>query len=600
MSQSPPNYMDGVPVKISERFRPPPKITLPQSVTNRLTQLNSGGASRTSHCYDFKLEETVLKRITEWRGLKEKERYERSERVRLKEQELTRLVEEEQKRKLNQISYPNTDDLSSASEDGDDEPSEENDDSVPSGSSEEQSRRIGTSEVVSETGPKHGSIIMYDKILLPTVLPEIPVSNTSTSGKLITDMNTTVNNIPNSTSVLNNNNNGYNKINYSDFENDTSSPFDNMELKTINDLDILAQVLNLNVSNSGLEPSPDDSNITKANSTEVSINAKTKNQSSEIPVEKNLAPQVQHQFGYTQQSQQYQPATYQMSQQNPTNDYYESFNSYHYNYCQYAPTATTSTNCYTPTDSAPLGQYNSAANTLFQPGAQSQYQPFSQGHIGTSVAYSYYPYSSSTSNSTTQSTYAQNYLYNNAYAHQPSLLSSGSSYNYAGQSTPSTTVTSQTFYGTTLANSQAEGSTTIRSKSKSVPDIVRQLEEEIQDSAMKRTRNNSQSNAEKRQDDGLMASKTPAETPKKQDFTFFNQLSPTEQNMVERISSMGFPLERVAAVLKRIGNDDKKIIEHLIPLSELLDLGFEEERISDALIRCGNNKHHALDDLLKS
>lgn len=39
-------------------------------------------------------------------------------------------------------------------------------------------------------------------------------------------------------------------------------------------------------------------------------------------------------------------------------------------------------------------------------------------------------------------------------------------------------------------------------------------------------------------------------------------------------------------------------MEHLIPLSELLDLGFEEEKISDALVKFDNNKHKALDYLI--
>jgi hypothetical protein len=41
-----------------------------------------------------------------------------------------------------------------------------------------------------------------------------------------------------------------------------------------------------------------------------------------------------------------------------------------------------------------------------------------------------------------------------------------------------------------------------------------------------------------------------------------------------------------------------QIIEHLIPLSELLDLGFDESTISDALIKFNNNKDKALDYLI--
>lgn len=41
-----------------------------------------------------------------------------------------------------------------------------------------------------------------------------------------------------------------------------------------------------------------------------------------------------------------------------------------------------------------------------------------------------------------------------------------------------------------------------------------------------------------------------------------------------------------------------QIVEHLIPLCELLDLGFDETKISDALIRFDNNKDKALDYLI--
>lgn len=261
------------------------------------------------------------------------------------------------------------------------------------------------------------------------------------------------------------------------------------------------------------------------------------------------------------------------------NDYYKSYNSYHYNYCQYTPpTSTSSANCYTPT-AAPA-----ATVPYHSPSTQFQYQP---------TPYNYYPYTSAAvSNSpATQPTYAHNYLYNNA----------ASYYNYPAAG--STVVSNDATTVTDGSSNLADAASSMKSKSKSVPDIVRQLDEEVQDSALRRTRNNSQSNAESRQDreapsagnseDGAVSA-----TGRREDFTLYNQLSPGDQNLVKRIGSMGFPLERVAAVLKRLGNDDKKIVEHLIPLSELLDLGFEEEKISEALIKFGNNKHKALDYLI--
>uniref|UniRef100_A0A1Q3FDW2 Ubiquitin-associated protein 1 n=1 Tax=Culex tarsalis TaxID=7177 RepID=A0A1Q3FDW2_CULTA len=567
--------MEGVPVKISERFRPPPKVTLPQSVINRLAQVDNsgGGSSRVVPSYDFELEETVLKRIGEWRAAKDKQLYERSERIRRKEQELARLAEEEQKRKLNQICYPETDDLSSASEeDGEDEVSEENDESNPSGSSEEQ-----VVAQIRTSAAQYSQFNKFDTILIPTVLPELA----TTTNELITSAGgLTTNNvhIPKSTNLLNNNN--YNKINYSDFENDTSSPFDNMELKTMNDLDILAQVLNLNAPSSGSERSPEDSNDVKPKKLADEIPACPTTTAVEQPT---VVTVQQPQFSYNQQSQQYQHGTYSMptQQQTPSsNDYYKtSYNSYHYNYCAYTPTSTsTSPSCYTPTSGAAAATsgsvpYHSPSST------QYQYQP---------TAYNYYPYTSAATGHSpaTQPTYAHNYLYNNAAA-----AAATSYYNYpAGQSaTP--------VDGTGLAEASS-----MRSKSKSVPDIVRQLDEEVQDSALRRTRNNSQSTAERRPEDDEPTVNASAVTidsnNRRNDFTVYNQLSAGDQNLVKRIGSMGFPLERVATVLKRLGSDDKKIIEHLIPLSELLDLGFEEEKISEALIKFGNNKHKALDYLI--
>ncbi|XP_058451939.1 probable basic-leucine zipper transcription factor L [Malaya genurostris] len=582
MSQSPPSYMDGVPVKISECFKPPPKITLPQTVINRLAQLQHGKAIGTNgySSYGFDLEETVLQRIAEWRAVKEKTCYEREERIRSKDQERLRLAEQEQKRKLNQISYPNTDELSSASDDNEDEVSEEIEESPPSGSSEEQVLQKAASLVVSSNVGQYVPFNQFDTILIPTVTK-------FGANEIVTDDATVLNfNIPKGNNLTNNNNNNnnntYNKINYSDFENDTSSPFDNMELKTMNDLDILAQVLNLNVSNSCSGTKPEESR----NSDEL----KEDKVPEPVILEQKISAKEQH-YNYVQPSQ-YEQTTYpvQPQQQAPSsNDYYNAFNSYQYSYGQYAPTSTTSTACYAPTDNRLLSQYNTATSTSYTP-------PFHSYNQGTSsTAYNYFPYTSSATNSALQSSYGHSYLYNNAYGQQTQQTLSSSGYSYSTQ--PSTmTATAAIVHGP--ESEQATASTVMRSKSKSVPDIVRQLDEEVQDSAQRRTRNNSQSNAEKNQINDNTATKSPVASSADQDFTVYNQLSLADQNLVKRISSMGFPLGRVATVLKRIGSDDKQIVEHLIPLGELLDLGFEETKTSEALLKFSNNKHKALDYLI--
>lgn len=54
----------------------------------------------------------------------------------------------------------------------------------------------------------------------------------------------------------------------------------------------------------------------------------------------------------------------------------------------------------------------------------------------------------------------------------------------------------------------------------------------------------------------------------------------------------------LSLLLKKNNNFISQIVEHLIPLSELLDLGFEEFKITEALIKFNNNKDKALDFLI--
>jgi ubiquitin-associated protein 1 len=75
----------------------------------------------------------------------------------------------------------------------------------------------------------------------------------------------------------------------------------------------------------------------------------------------------------------------------------------------------------------------------------------------------------------------------------------------------------------------------------------------------------------------------------------FSKLSLKTQTLA---TQMGFRREMVLRAVERLGDNDKKIVEHLIPLSELIPLGFEEEKISEALIKFDNNKDRALDYLI--
>lgn len=146
----------------------------------------------------------------------------------------------------------------------------------------------------------------------------------------------------------------------------------------------------------------------------------------------------------------------------------------------------------------------------------------------------------------------------------------------------------------------------VATKSRSVPDILRELKTELQQAEKRRTRLHSH-NAEQQPTVELAV-----------DRNSFRELAGPAQKLAQRISTMGFPLERVAKVVSLCGIDDKKvsqfrkllqnalfrsgtsfqIIEHLIPLGELLDLGFDESKISAALLKFNNNKDKALDYLI--
>ncbi|KFB43898.1 AGAP002222-PA-like protein [Anopheles sinensis] len=683
MSYSPPSYMDGVPVKISERFKPPPKIVLPQGVVNRLHQYDVGQVLRES-CYECELEDTVLKRITEWKAIRERERCERKARLQLREQEQLRFIEAEQKRKLNQISYPNTDELSSASDDNeadeggrgagggvggrrvphgsDEEDEEDNDESAPSGSSDERGN-VKPFDHMSQ----------LNSILVPTVIRDAVPSAAETQN--YSNVPANANFIPKTTlagtdtpalanathgSNNNNNNNNYNKINYSDFENDTSSPFDNMELRTINDLDILAQVLkqNTTLTSPSNDVANNDTESVKPNESQEAP-AEVKEQATyplattdsfpSQPVQSQPQQQQQHlspqstdnyhtAYSTNQQYSMY-PSQYQQASQTTVaksgvTEYLPS------SYGSYQPYGTYGTPydtrgmaaaCYPSTNTTDnrYGMHNYTSPTYHVPPVVSQahQQTYQQPTGGSNYSYGYHSHpavSYVTAPSTSQAdgtggtkvseatVYAANYGYHTASTDTTSSLGynsvqmphAGGYHGYQSASSSSGAGMASMYAPTYVTHVEGtDAATGLKSKSKSVPDIVRQLNDEVQDSVTRRTRNNSQTISD-RQSTTTTSSRSGDEIAsssadeRRIDYTKYNQLVQADQHLVKQISAMGFPLERVIWVLQRLGNDDKKIIEHIIPLSELLDLGFEVEKISDALLRFGNNKHKALDYLI--
>lgn len=201
------SYTDNIKVKISEKYKPPPRINLAVSYAQRLKynkQIENNIAN-----YDFATEKSILAKVKAWRENKYavvKDRQSNLEIKRQKLEEARKKALEELKSKLESEMVLADDFINSASMT-----------TVPTNVSE-----------ANETFTTPNS-----NILIPTqasdnycnILKPIPLGNTEKQLK------------PREADKQM-------AFNFSDFENDTSSPFDNMELKSINDLEELAQVLN--------------------------------------------------------------------------------------------------------------------------------------------------------------------------------------------------------------------------------------------------------------------------------------------------------------------------------------------------------------------
>nr|CAI5821981.1 unnamed protein product [Callosobruchus analis] len=173
-------YTDNIKVKISEKYKPPPRINLPMTYAQRLV-LNKQ-TQESNLYYNFQLENDVLDQIKEWKGSRHQMLQDRKLRI--------EKMREKIKEECLQLAKQKTDSTLTNTE----------------------NLTLSSDKVLHQPKNYHSSI-----------LTPIPLSN---SKNQVT------------TEVMNKN------INISDFENDTYSPFDNMELKSINDMEELAQVLN--------------------------------------------------------------------------------------------------------------------------------------------------------------------------------------------------------------------------------------------------------------------------------------------------------------------------------------------------------------------
>lgn len=427
-----PGYMDGVCVKISEKYKPPPRINLAITYAQRLF-LNKQIQDNVI-CYDFSLETTVKDKVKELRSARKQLQEEKKDR-------LEKLKEARLRHEKKLLEKKNSVDISKSK------------DSINLIEGEEAT--TGNTAMIYPTS--------YSHILTPTLLSNTNASQTFDKGS-----------------------NDKSPFNISDFEADTSSPFDNMELKTINDIEELAQVL-----------------------------------------KKEEASNNSFKNSYT----------------NTTTQLYSN----------YAPLPSTST------------QSTVHSNYNIQPPYTTYIAPSTFDQISTTASNNvngyYYNYDLITTNAN------QNF----------------NPYNYK-------------FENTDTSISNIKGS---KKFFKSVPDIMKALETELDNTHVSKNGtsifqdNLNKMHPNRSQDSGNNS------VIKSNDLGDVYDLLPKNlQYLSKDISTMGFPLPRVARACQALGDDHKKVVEHLLAMSELLDLGFSESDVSKALLQCNNDRDKALDILI--
>lgn len=255
-------FLEDIPIMISEQYQPKfYTYEVPPAITNCLNLPTDIYQESALFKYDFRQGREVLNNLHEFKRIRQLSKDKRSARkLQLEEKKRQQKLELQQK-ELAAISYPSTDDFGFNA-------------ATPIQQQQHNVNELPIESVpVMSKGPTVAVAASmsnsFYNILQPIVLSSAstthhtPVHHSMIPSHQKTE-SVTVKASKATTSSAGRNSvpvplGPDNSFNIKDFESDTSSPFDNMELKTINDLDILAQVLhNTQVSTKQL---PADINI---------------------------------------------------------------------------------------------------------------------------------------------------------------------------------------------------------------------------------------------------------------------------------------------------------------------------------------------------
>lgn len=497
------DLMEGVPVKISEKYIRPSRIELPYSVIE--SSRRSQSALENINYY-FKFEENVLGKLKELRSAKETKINERRHRLQLleeaKQKKLDAIAAAEAEEKLKQlsvseVSYPSTEEISEISPD---DRVEKTSHTIP----REQETQTVQPEVIPNNDFSFPTCSNQQEPPLDILQP-IQVQSNYQQNSLLDDPDPLQNFKMQSKAVQippYYTKHHIDNLTFKDFENDTSSPFDNVELKTINDMELLAQVLQKDSGTScqtQLQYVPEQTFAAMPN-------CATQAQAEELTYMPN---------SYVDQPIQGHAMMYTSPQHYPVNNGYF----------------------------VPINNGENA--NMYMPNYQYYVQP------------NPYPFNTQYYNQLTEFNEVSQVVPEPTYIPQPYYFSYPRQPMYETPAyIPSQTLEVCPY--TTVSS----GQNTVKSRSRSVSDIVNELNDELESAklrALERCRNSSpapknqaqpSSSNEKKERRRCKAEKLP--NP-------YAKLSDKLQSMCQKIHGMGFPLDRVARVCTLVGDSDKKV-----------------------------------------
>ncbi|RXG54644.1 hypothetical protein Avbf_15010, partial [Armadillidium vulgare] len=288
MSYDPATYVEEIPVKISEKYRPPRKVTL-----SPLCNYQINSEVLTSE-YDLTREYEMLKWIQNLKTYKEEkiklrkqkikkyeEEKEEERRIQLEKLEQKRKEEEEEnKRRIEQNEIKEKEEIENSDveakslDECDEKASNIEDTSTQSQNSdfvidveENSPHQAGQSTSRQRQDPVDGSPHVYNQNMSPVAVSQSGIAKCNNSQNIAPQVN--VHNItyppmliPTQFSAQPSHHKSPTKsrcnINFADFEGDATDPFDNASLKSINDMEELAKIL----QNSNIKQKSDNQNFT--------------------------------------------------------------------------------------------------------------------------------------------------------------------------------------------------------------------------------------------------------------------------------------------------------------------------------------------------